>query len=227
MKLEITIRPMGTSRIGSGEPPEFTHLPAPILRTRYQGSLIPVIPGSTLKGIMRKAASKFFDVISERVGINVKIRPPDSVQPKELKKHYEETGGTDISLSLFGCPDYRMAKIRISDALPIDVEEVKKNIVSLPGVGIDREKNTAAEGRLFIQEKLGLGLKFKCTLATMEELTEEELLFLLETLKQVPYIGLGSGSTPFSITVQVKESPEGGFSEKACKILSELERGIV
>jgi hypothetical protein len=137
-----------------------------------------------------------------------------------LKKHFEEHKDGDIVARIFGCPGHRRAKIRISDAIPGEYK-----VVSLSRVGIKRETGTAELHRLFSEEVI-IANEFKCTLETLEELDEEEMLFLLRSFGYVPYIGLGSQSRPFSLRIRVLEEPRGGFPPKAKEILKELAEGV-
>jgi CRISPR/Cas system CSM-associated protein Csm3 (group 7 of RAMP superfamily) len=226
MKLEIVIQPLGTIRIGAGAPPELLHLPSPLLRTKHQDSLVPVIPGSTIKGVMRKAALKFFDSAVKEAGFEVEYRPVETVQPDPLIEHYKATGGKDIVSNLFGRPHHRRAKIRVSDAVPRDPDSIIKVIADLPRVGIDRNTKTAAKGRLFQIERVAPAPEFVCELSNLENLTDPELLFLLEVIKHVPEVGIGSSSVPVSIKVHVKEPPAGGFSAKVQELLDKLQGGI-
>ncbi len=191
MKLDFTITFPYGFRIGAGNPPHMSYLPDPVFR---RGGKI-AIPGSTFKGILRKAACIFFNKI-----FNTLETPPRSCEPSELEKFWK-AGKTPVFFSLFGVPKYKRGKIQVLEGVPVD-SNVRTWIK--PGCGINRKTGIVEEGHLFHREFVCPGSSFRFQIAILEPLSEEEWKMLLGSAYYSPRIGLGTGSVPFTLKLETE-----------------------
>jgi CRISPR/Cas system CSM-associated protein Csm3 (group 7 of RAMP superfamily) len=148
--------------IGSGESAEFVSgVDCPVVKMRRAGSEIPVVPGSSIKGVLRAHFSRIFNSIPvEKYGFR-KMEGDMEEFEREFSKGDEE-GKMEMLQSLgtlekfFGISGLA-APIRITDAEPEPNTEVRSRTHVKINVGTDR----AEKGGLFTVEFAEGTFRFK------------------------------------------------------------------
>lgn len=172
----INIEPL---RVGAGREPS---LGAPVdlalLRINYNGTYIPYIPGSSIKGVFRNYATLLAKYSGLKVctGLSKKTCGKlETVDDKKLDRHIDElmkSGNKKaiedfynvacLMCKIFGSTRY-MSNVFFSDAYPVDEDGriIDINIDLRPGVAIDRRKGAAQRHGLYRVEFVEPSAKFK------------------------------------------------------------------
>ncbi len=182
-----TISPV---KVGSElESPEFD---LPVLKIFSEGSEIPYIPGSSIKGVLRH------ETVSYLRGIGLKAceyldfrkscggRHRRDIETAQRRKDYEKLSdiisGFCLSCRIFGSPGYR-GRTRFGDAYPA-VDSSGSPSVSLssrPGIAIDRLTGAVKDRGLFNAEYISVNSVFKSSIIC-RGLKKHELALLLKLL---------------------------------------------
>ncbi|MEM4677389.1 MAG: CRISPR-associated RAMP protein Csx7 [Candidatus Korarchaeota archaeon] len=173
----VNVEPL---RIGSGkEPPLGAPADLAVLRIRHNGTNVPYIPGSSLKGIFRSYAT----LLAKHEGLEVctglsketcgETKYVNDRKLGDLINELMMRSSTDamkvfyekacLMCKIFGSPLY-MSKVLFSDAYPIDesgqIIDAKTNVRT--GIAIDRR--TGAAGALYKVEFVEPGARFKLSI---------------------------------------------------------------
>lgn len=159
-----------------------------VVRSMWNGKMQPVIPGSSLKGVFRNRAEKYFQNccnINEKASENKCYK-----NSRRLKKGKEIYEAVCESCKLFGCRTLR-SRAEFNDAFPVE-ETVKIN--TRHQVSIDRLTGTAKKNALFEFEVVEAGI-FKVEIS-LKNFSSRQLKVLLQVIKDINegYVRLG-GST--------------------------------
>lgn len=163
----------------------------------------PLIPGSSFKGAMRSRLESFLRGINE----DLAIEPSELTSAtwmnrlKELKEKYKGNDAqltreiweiTDLASRLFGSP-WTSGKFQVRD-LTVRSESWFGQYQERDGVAIDRDTETAAEGKLYDFQVVPAAVQFDFQ-AVVENATEVELGLLMVGLHQfeTEQIPLGGG----------------------------------
>lgn len=176
---------VGPLRIGTGkEPPLGATVDLAVVRTRYRGVDLPYIPGSSLKGTFRSAATAlavargFYACsgLSRETCMDTQVvRDPElgemklgecidrllrQGKPKEAMEKFWEKAC--LLCKMFGSPGYS-GKIHFSDAHPISEtgEPLSVRLGARTGIAIDRRTGAVFKGALYTVEYVEPGAKFK------------------------------------------------------------------
>lgn len=149
--LDYTLEAVSGLRIGAGSAPG---APAgtdlPILRTP-DGQ--PLVPGSSLKGVIRSAAERLLRAIEPRWACDP-LRAPCVDRQSRLKPE-EVVGRLCWTCQLFGSP-HKAARITVYDLAPRGATVFVRD-----GVGIDRGSLKAAQGVKYDYEVVAPGARFE------------------------------------------------------------------
>jgi len=163
-------------RIGASEDDVMTGRDLPILKTRYflgnSYVVIPYIPSTTLKGLIRSEYSRIINSLDEeRVTEN---DWEEVVFGYVHKEKYEMDKSKSIKLP------YNSFKglIKLKDSFPVNVEEIKNNVVTRDktSVRIDRKRRAAIKGMLYSMETVQPGASFDF-LMILDNISTETLAF--------------------------------------------------
>lgn len=153
----------------------------------------PVIPGSSLKGVIRSYIERLLssNLIEEYRGCLIVNEPCiDDKKAKEIRGNKDEKqAAQDIYnnicdvCKLFGCNHFA-SKINISDAVLL--EGTTANFDIRDGVAIDRDTLTAADGKKYNFECVSAGTKFefKMTCENLEKKQIKLLKIIVRLLKE-------------------------------------------
>lgn len=162
--------------IGTGKSADLTGSDQPVMRDR---SGRPLVPGSSLRGVMRAGIESFCNTLElDAVRSLVEKIPADS--PDSFAKRWQDL---DLVKRLFGAAAEARggfsysSRLQISDALcqneiPVELRD---------GVGIDRERRTAAQGVKFDLEVVPAGTHFQGRIR-IKNPADYELGFLAQAL---------------------------------------------
>lgn len=172
------------------------------MRSRYEGSDTVIIPGSSLKGVIRSRYERIVNLLDGK-SCNVVDRNERCAEPKNIpisqkgKYVYDNMCPT---CKLFGSTSIG-ARIRIVDAYPID----KVKMGERAGVGINRITGAAQRGALYDFEVVEEG-KFLVEVY-LKNYELYQLLLLLYVFKDLDdgYVALGGASTRGNGRVGVRE----------------------
>jgi CRISPR-associated RAMP protein (TIGR02581 family) len=141
--------------IGTGKSADLTGSDQPVMRDR---SGRPLVPGSSLRGVMRAGIESFCNTLDlDAVRSLAETVPEDS--PDSFARRWQDLG---LVKRLFGAAAEARggfsygSRLQISDALCQDEIPVELR----DGVGIDRERRTASRGVKFDLEVVPAGTRF-------------------------------------------------------------------
>lgn len=164
----------------------------------------PFIPGASFKGAMRSRLESFLRAINPTLAANPANEEEWSITAndiKELKKKYQENDeqltqeiikNTDFISLLFGS-SWLASKLQIRD-LTVVKDTWFGQYQERNGVAIERETETAADGKLYDYQVVPAGVEFDCKMI-VENAEEWELGLLMIGLHQfeTEQIPLGGG----------------------------------
>jgi len=144
-----------------------------------------LIPGSTIKGILRTSLIRLLNTLGEKT--------PPTVHPSSL------IDSNDMVGMIFGRPG-KPGKIFVYGAI------LERDSCPITHVKIDDDTRTVAEGALYTVEYLPIGTEFTCRIEG--ELTIDELEYLLLSILEARYERIGkSGLVSFWIDKKRSELP--------------------
>ena len=175
------------------------------LKSRYQGKEVPIIPGSSLKGVIRSRYEKIVSLFGGKC-CNIFDRQNVCSNPKGWdKKTYEEKQKyvrqrICPACQLFGS-QIIAARISIADAYPVGDCVLGERT----GVGINRITGAAQDKALYDFEVVEDGkFQVEITLKNYELYQMKLLLYVLKDLND-GYVTLGSASTRGNGRMKVEE----------------------
>ena len=166
-RLEIELETLSHVLIGSGATSERPSIDITLLRRKIEGGVKFCIPGSTLKGLIRKNASRLAHFLQMSSCYNIK-----DLEPCDICR-------------IFGSQDSE-SKIFFTDAYS------EENIIplTLTGVTINRKTGAAASGQLYSYEALPPHIHFQFRIDLID-LTPEEIQLVLLALNDMQYQKIG------------------------------------
>ena len=201
-RLEIigTLVTVTALRIGAGRSTEPIGSDLPVIKDALGR---PLIPGSTFKGALRSRLESFLRGIDSQLAEDPAnfTNAERNKQVKEFKEQYENDdigltqallGITDEVSRLFGSP-WIASKFQVRD-LTVPADAWFGQYQERDGVAIDRDTETAAEGKLYDFQVVPAGTPFEFR-AVVENAEEWELGLLMIGLHQFKseQIPLGGG----------------------------------
>ncbi len=201
-RLEITgeLTTITALRISAGRSSEPIGSDLPVIKDALGN---PLIPGSSFKGAMRSRLESFLRGINPSLAANPAIEAEWSItsqQIKQLKDSYDDDEAltqelikkTDLTSLLFGSP-WIASKFQVRD-LTIVPDTWFGQYQERDGVAIDRDTETAAEGKLYDFQVVPAGTRFEFK-AVVENAEDYELGLLMVGLHQfeTEQIPLGGG----------------------------------
>ncbi|MEH1945150.1 MAG: CRISPR-associated RAMP protein Csx7 [Nostoc sp.] len=187
-------------RISAGRSTEPIGTDLPVLKDALGQ---PLIPGSSFKGALRSRLESFLRGIDSSFAANPAIEEEWSItsqQMKELKNTYDNDqllteeiiNKTDLISLLFGSP-WIASKFQVRDLTVVDNTWFGQ-YQERDGVSIDRDTETAADGKLYDFQVVPAGTQFEFR-AVVENAEEWELGLLMIGLHQfeTEQIPLGGG----------------------------------
>jgi len=170
MKFLLRVKPVGLACIGWSYPAPGVDIPFSRRIMKSNGSLIYgiYIPGSSLKGVLRSAAS--------RVASSYGFKSCGGVRPEFIEELHKDFGGPCDVCKLFGYPKVGIpSPLIVSDLKP--AEGTLREVFSMTRIRLNDETLKAAEGALFTSEHLGSHVEFSGYVIVLTE--DQELLGLL------------------------------------------------
>ncbi|HIK11561.1 MAG TPA: CRISPR-associated RAMP protein [Oscillatoriaceae cyanobacterium M33_DOE_052] len=200
LKIEGTLWTVTALRIGAGRSTEPIGSDLPVIKDALGR---PFIPGSSLKGALRSRLESFLRGIDPKLAGNPANQDEWSITAKQMRtlkeRHKQDKEltveiekETDFVSRLFGSP-WVASKLQIRD-LTVTEDNWFGQYQERDGVAIERDTETAAEGKLYDFQVVPPGTPFEFR-AIVENAKPEELgllvigLYQLET-EQIP---LGGG----------------------------------
>ncbi len=201
-RLEITgvLTTITALRISAGRSTEPIGSDLPVMKDALGK---PLIPGSSFKGAMRSRLESFLRGIDSSFAANPAIEAEWSITSQEMKELKETCDNdealtreiieqTDLISLLFGSP-WIASKFQVRD-LTVLPETWFGQYQERDGVAIDRDTETAADGKLYDFQVVPAGTQFEFK-AVVENAAEWELGLLMIGLHQfeTEQIPLGGG----------------------------------
>lgn len=201
-RLEITgtLLTITALRISAGRSSEPIGSDLPVIKDALGR---PLIPGSSLKGAMRSRLESFLRAIDTKLAANPADQNEWSITPLAMKALKEEKLNdfeltqeiieqTDLISRLFGSP-WMSSKLQIRD-LTVLTDHWFGQYQERDGVSIERDTETAADGKLYDFQVVPAGTPFEFK-AIVENAEPEELGILMIGLNQLEteQIPLGGG----------------------------------
>jgi len=201
-RLEITgtLTTITALRIGQGRSSEPIGSDLPVMKDAFGQ---PLIPGSSFKGAMRSRLESFMRGINPSLALDpaelVSQHMNDRI--KELKERHKDNDETlaealsditDAVSKVFGTP-WQASKFQVRD-LMVKPETWFGQYQERDGVSIDRDTETAMDGRLYDFQVVPAGVQFSFK-AICENVDEWELGLIMVGLQQfkMQQIPLGGG----------------------------------
>ncbi|MHA1265522.1 MAG: type III CRISPR-associated RAMP protein Csx7 [Candidatus Helarchaeota archaeon] len=177
----VTLSPLRIG--GSREESPFQIADLGLIRIFRRGKVIPYIPGSSLKGVLRSTVEKIYKSFNLqniceitnpknscggrfRNQLNAAMKDKDKKRANQMLLNIVEKQFCDIC-KIFGSSGYK-SNIYIDDAYPLT--ETSFKIEKRPGIGIDRIKGFISRRALYSTEYLATGSKFHFSMR-LENLT--------------------------------------------------------
>jgi len=201
-RLEITgkLETITALRISAGRSSEPIGSDLPVIKDALNR---PLIPGSSFKGAMRSRLESFLRGINPNLAANPAIEDEWSItsqEMKELKENYDNDEAltreiinqTDLISLLFGSP-WIASKFQVRD-LTVVTDTWFGQYQERDGVAIDRDTETAADGKLYDFQVVPAATQFEFK-AVVENAEPWELGLLMIGLHQfeTEQIPLGGG----------------------------------
>lgn len=201
-RLEITgkLTTITALRISAGRSSEPIGSDLPVIKDVFGN---PLIPGSSFKGALRSRLESFLRGINPNLAANPAIEEEWSITSKamkELKDRYDDDEAltreiiqqTDLASRLFGSP-WIASKFQVRD-LTVLSDTWFGQYQERDGVAIDRDTETAADGKLYDFQVVPASTQFEFR-AVVENAEEWELGLLMIGLHQfeTEQIPLGGG----------------------------------
>ncbi|WP_460206391.1 type III CRISPR-associated RAMP protein Csx7 [Scytonema sp. NUACC21] len=201
-RLEITgtLTTITALRISAGRSTEPIGSDLPVIKDALGR---PFIPGSSFKGALRSRLESFLRGIDEKFAANPAIESEWSITSNDMKKLKEDYKNdialteailkkTDLVSRLFGSP-WVASKFQVRD-LTVIQEGWFGQYQERDGVAIDRDTETAAEGKLYDYQVVPAGTSFEFR-AVVENAENWELGLLMVGIHQfeTEQIPLGGG----------------------------------
>ncbi|BAY92689.1 MULTISPECIES: type III CRISPR-associated RAMP protein Csx7 [unclassified Tolypothrix] len=201
-RLEITgkLTTITALRISAGRSSEPIGSDLPVIKDSLGN---PLIPGSSFKGAMRSRLESFLRGINPNLAANPAIEAEWSITSqaiKQLKEDYyndeaftqELIAQTDLTSLVFGSP-WIASKFQVRD-LTVVPDTWFGQYQERDGVAIDRDTETAADGKLYDFQVVPAGTQFEFK-AVVENAEDYELGLLMIGLHQfeTEQIPLGGG----------------------------------
>ena len=203
-RLEITgnLTTITALRISAGRSSEPIGSDLPVIKDAVGN---PFIPGASFKGALRSRLESFLRGIHEDFAANPALEEEWAINSQEMteikEKHRDDAAltqeiiqKTDLISLLFGSP-WLASKIQIRDLL-VDLDTWFGQYQERDGVAIDRDTETAADGKLYDYQVVPAGTVFKFK-AVVENAEAWELGLLMIGLHQfeTEQIPLGGGKS--------------------------------
>ncbi|MBD1821821.1 CRISPR-associated RAMP protein [Cyanobacteria bacterium FACHB-DQ100] len=204
LELTGTLTTVTALRISAGRSSEPIGSDLPVVKDAL-GS--PLIPGASFKGAMRSRLESFLRGVNESFAIDPNELTSSSWQNqiRELKERFKDSDesltaeilkrkNTDLISHLFGSP-WLAGKLQIRD-LSVQSNAWFGQYQERDGVAIDRDTETASDGKLYDFQVVPAGTPFEFK-AVVENAKEWELGLLMIGLHQfeTQQIPLGGGSS--------------------------------
>lgn len=236
-RLEITgkLSTVTALRISSGRSTEPIGADLPVIKDSLEQ---PLIPGSSFKGALRSRLESFL----RGIDISLAEDPASFTSPtrnqiiKKLKEDYQDDAiltdkllnETDLISRLFGSP-WIASKFQVRD-LTVDVDTWFGQYQERDGVAIDRDTETAAEGKLYNFQVVPSGTNFHLKIV-VENAENWELGLLMIGLHQFEseQIPLGGGRSRGLGVVSLKIDQIQWFETKgdSRKLLTYLQNQVM
>ena len=166
LELSGTLTTITALRIGQGRSSEPIGSDLPVVKDAFGQ---PLIPGSSFKGALRSRLESFVRGIDERLAKDPSELVDTEITERvaQLKKEHESNdraltnalnGMTDEVSKLFGTP-WQASKFQVRD-LAVKPETWFNQYQERDGVSIDRDTDTAADGRLYDFQVVPAGVEF-------------------------------------------------------------------
>lgn len=175
------------------------------IKSRYQGKDTIIIPGSSLKGVIRSRYEKIIDLFGGKC-CDIFNRENCCKKPKDvLKKIYQDRGkyvyqNVCPACQLFGSTEIA-SRISIADSYPVGEYRIGERA----GVGINRITGAAQKGALYDYEVVEEGnFQVKIILKNYEIYQLVLLLYVLKDLNE-GYVSLGAATTRGNGRMEVQE----------------------
>ena len=176
-----------------------------VLKIKRGGNEVPIIPGSSIKGMLRINASK--------IAYMFNMHSCQKIKPDEIAQAHDEKH-CDVC-EIFGAPN-KPSKIIVSDANICDERIVYNNYT---GISINPMTRTTQKRALFQQETVSMGHKFEFILQTYN-LTEKELELLLYSIKELEYSGIGRNGSRVVIAVKNMNEIAAPLQQKISEVFA-------
>ena len=161
-------------RIGAGRAETLTSITdLPVLRVRLGSEEVPVIPGSSWKGIFRSRVESYLKTVGKDVcggpGDTCMDRRDLKERVEQLQRHPSRENMMKLvrllneelcmACKIFGAPSY-MSKVYLSDSYPVRDGSYSFSIGRKPGIAIDRRTGAVKRGALYNVEFVEPGSVF-------------------------------------------------------------------
>lgn len=176
------------------------------IKSRYQGKDTVIIPGSSLKGVIRSRyetvvsllGGKCCNIFDRYSKCNKKIKLPKGEPPEKKGKYVYDN--VCPACKLFGCLNIA-SRIHIADAYPV----AECVLGERTGVGINRITGAAQKGALYDFEVVEDG-SFQVEM-TLKNYELYQMVLLLYVLKDIDegYVSLGAAATRGNGRMEVQE----------------------
>jgi len=179
MKLELALRPIGLLTIGYAAPGYLVDVPF----YRIGGTL--VIPGSTVKGVLRSSA--------HRIAPWLGMVSCGEVEPREMAAKHAALkpmkGEVCEVCELFGAPGRRSpSRLRVSMFKPVGAVRT----VKVPQVSLEDSTLRAARGKLYVREAIAPFTEFKGVI-TVEPCEAKHARLTLAAIVNARFEPMGRG----------------------------------
>jgi CRISPR-associated RAMP protein (TIGR02581 family) len=200
LELQGTLETVTALRISQGRSTEPIGSDLPVVKDALGK---PFIPGASFKGALRSRLESFLRGVNPELADdpNQLVSPDRMTRIRDLKEQFKENdqaltdalwAQTDLASRLFGSP-WIASKFQVRD-LTVKTETWFGQYQERDGVSIDRDTETAADGRLYDFQVVPAGTEFEFR-AVIENAEEDELGLLMIGLHQfeTEQIPLGGG----------------------------------
>lgn len=198
VEIEVEYTAKSCLAIGAGREISFEATESPVVRVGNQ----PVIPGSTLKGVIRSTLESLL------TQDNVKVCVPSATIPGSIRRDEHQDYVREIGrqmpcglenpcpvCQIFGTTGQReglSGKAIFLDAQPI--EGVKVELIERTHVALTRDTKSQAGGKLMSLQAVDAGAKFKGVIRLINP-REWQVGAILQALETVKMLGIGSKKT--------------------------------
>ncbi|MBD3157986.1 MAG: hypothetical protein GF309_04295 [Candidatus Lokiarchaeota archaeon] len=190
-KIDCKLEPQDALHIGSG----VVGLGARHVSRVQRLNGRPFVPGSTLKGKMRANLTRLLPSIRE-------------LAKGDLQSYLEDKSDKSVIRDFFGAED-RKGRITVTNAVMEDSQTVEQEdqVDVIPGIRIDEETRSTAEGALFFEEKVApkKNFEFSVYIAKSKQ-GDVDLLLTLLPIKYIERTGIGRRKAGVTISIPEREA---------------------